>query len=375
MYIAGLQTLRVTFDDSTNPTKSNWESKSFLGTSVISLDPILFTDKQTGRTFVSQLISGNGLGLGCSLTAYSDDDGDNWIQSEGCGLPTSGADHQSIGGGPFAAPLTRDPALPVYPNSVYYCSQATVTAFCARSDDGGTTFGPGIPVYTTECGGLHGHPMVAPDGTVYFGFQNGDGHPRVAVSHDRGATWTTSVDVGEAYGIKNTAFPRVVAGDDNRAAFAFLGTPTEGPFQDSNFAGEWHLYISHTFDGGQTWSTVDATPGDPVQRGCIWMQGGSNPCRNLLDFMGSAVDKEGRVLIGYADGCVGPCINGGANSYTKKATIARQSGGKRLFAAFDPPVDPTPTPTPSATPTPTSTPAPSNVLHFHGNPTDDPPCT
>src|SRR4051812_17154971 len=234
MYIAGLQTLRVTFDDSTNPTKSNWESKSFLGTSVISLDPILFTDKQTGRTFVSQLISGNGLGLGCSLTAYSDDDGDNWVQSEGCGLPTSGADHQSVGGGPFAAPITRDAGLPVYPNSVYYCSQATVTAFCARSDDGGITFGPGIPVYTTECGGLHGHPMVAPDGTVYlpnrgcggkqsvvvsedngltwnirpvpdsiqaandpgvgigangtvyFGFQNGDGHPRIAVSHDKG---------------------------------------------------------------------------------------------------------------------------------------------------------------------------------------------
>src|SRR5207244_10423635 len=45
-------------------------------------------------------------------------------------------------------------------------------------------------------------------------------------------------------------------------------------------------------------------------------------------------------LVGYPDGCVGSCVSNptGAhpNSYTANATIARQSGGKRLFVAFDP---------------------------------------
>src|SRR5207248_5671032 len=59
----------------------------------------------------------------------------------------------------------------------------------------------------------------------------------------------------------------------------------------------------YTFDGGQTWTTVNATPGDPVQRGCIWNGGGSNACRNLLDFNDASVDKQGRVLAAYTDGC------------------------------------------------------------------------
>ena len=98
------------------------------------------------------------------------------------------------------------------------------------------------------------------------------------------------------------------------------------------------LYMAHTFDSGQTWTTIDATPTDPVQRGCIWMQGGSNPCRNLLDFMGQAVDKEGRVLVGYADGCLN--CSSSSTSHSKKATIARQVNGRRLFAAYDPSSDP-----------------------------------
>ena len=271
---------------------------------------------------------------------------------------------------------------------MYYCSQEGVTAFCARSDDGGLTYGPGVPIYTSECGGLHGHVKVSPvdgtvyvpnkscfgdntanqgvvvsedngltwsvrripfsfpgandpsvgigaDGTVYFGYQNGDGRPKIAISHDRGLNWTDAGDVGTPFGIQNTSFPVVTAGDADRAAFSFLGTPTAGNFQSAGFGGVWHLYSSHTYDGGLTWTTVDATPNDPVQRGCIWMQGGSNPCRNLLDFMDSTVDKVGRVLVGYADGCVGTCIQGSSITRASVATIGRQTSGRRLFAAGD----------------------------------------
>src|SRR5204862_8146898 len=132
---------RVTFTDSAAPTTAVWENVS-APTSKTSLDPILFTDHETGRTIVSQL-SGT-----TSLSSVSDDDGTTWIPDEGGGL-TSGVDHQTVGGGPYHAPLINPPS-PAYPHAVYYCSQQLYTAFCARSDDGGLTYGPTVPLYTTE---------------------------------------------------------------------------------------------------------------------------------------------------------------------------------------------------------------------------------
>jgi hypothetical protein len=100
----------------------------------------------------------------------------------------------------------------------------------------------------------------------------------------------------------------------------------------------WQLYVSTTYDGGNTWTTVDATPNDPVQKGTI-CGGGFNGCangtRNLLDFMDATVDKQGRAQVGFADGCIDACSAGGPNSFTALATIARQVNGRGLFAAYD----------------------------------------
>ena len=147
-----------------------------------------------------------------------------------------------------------------------------------------------------------------------------------------------SKDAGTPFGVQNAEFAEVIAGDDNRAAYAFLGTPTAGDTRSADFPGIWHLYVAFTYNGGATWTTADATPADPVQRGCIWNQGGSNPCRNLLDFNDITVDKFGRVLVGYADGCTGSCVNdpsqnassssGPASAQDALATIARQVGGR-----------------------------------------------
>jgi PKD repeat protein len=401
MYISGLQTLRITFPE-TGACDAIWEDVSYVLTSKKSLDPILWTDQAMSRTFVSQLnsvvppASPVLIGLN-SLMAYTDDDGQSWTPAQ-VNPPDGSYDHQSVGSGPYPPALA-----PVLSNSInkgraiYYCSQAGVTAFCSRSDDGGLTFGPSRNPYTLldGCGGLHGHPMtsqvdgtiylpnrgcndvqslavsedagttwvvrqvkgdswtakepsgiidpavgVANDGTVYFAWAAGEAdgtHQMVAVSSDKGATWKFPTDLGAVHGLANTVFPRVIAGDGNRAAVGFLGTTEPGDHQAADFKGTWYAYVATTYDGGQTWAVVNVTPNDPVQKeACIWNGGGSNPCRNLLDFNGMTMDDKGRAYYAYADGCIGECVTGGPNSYSAKATVARQSGGRTLLAAFDP---------------------------------------
>ena len=386
---SSLSTYKVDFDDTSTPATATWTDASANAGdgcpqgSTVSLDPILFTDHETGRTFESQLTGAD------SATCYTDDDGKTWSPSTGGGIP-SGVDHQTVGGGAYSANGVG--ALPTsrYKNAVYYCSQDIATAFCAVSRDGGTTFGAGVPTYSLlDCGGLHGHVKVAPDGTaylpnkgcgadqaaivskdngtswtvskvpgatpgdsdpsvgvgangtVYFGYVGADGKPGMAVSRDQGKTWSDRQTVGTKFGIQNAVFPTVVAGDDDRASIAYLGTPTGGNYQDNaNFHGEWHLYVDTTYDGGKTWVTSDATPNDPVQVGSICT--GGTTCgddRNLLDFIDVTTDDHGRVEVAFADGCIDACVSDpqhqGRDAY---ATIARQSGGKTLFTAYDPAV-------------------------------------
>ncbi|MEY2507144.1 MAG: hypothetical protein QOH01_1473 [Verrucomicrobiota bacterium] len=429
---------RATFNDCSSPANVVWEAKplQLAATPRAAGDPILFTDHDTGRTFVSQL---EGLTPAGSTTDITDNDGDTFSVSEGSSLP-SDIDHQTFGGGPFHDP--KPPTVGTYPNAVYYASQSVSDARAAVSLDGGQTFGPAFPMYTiNDCAGLHGHIKVSPkdgtvyvpnvgcggaipfhetgakqavivsedngitwkirpipdstthgngsldntiigtrdpsvsidaDGNVYFVYQAedrltpnpdgkdiaGDTHPKVAVSHDRGLTWEPSIDVGATVingnPIKNATFVTATAGSGGRAAVAFFGTETGGnnwPCGEGDdcslnaqgvstginprplFGGVWYLYVSTTFDGGKTWTTQNVTPGDPIQRGGIC---GGGTCRNLLDFMDLQIDKEGRVLVAGVDGCVGACVVGGANSFTAKGFITRQSGGKRMLAAFDP---------------------------------------
>jgi len=400
-----LQTLFITFDDScpANGQSAIWYNSAAPTSQFVDSDPIGFTDRETGRVFAGELTLTSPT---CKIS-FTDTDGLNGGQPSPLGWsPTSGPlgsgiDHETIGGGHYHAPA---PPHGSYPNAVYYCSQDLVTAFCLRSDDGGATYGPPVPTYTTQCGGLHGHVKVAPDGTVYLpnnncggtgavvvsedngltwsirpvqnamtqtrananlqdpavaidnnghvyfamssstvdGTATGGSNAVVATSTDRGQTWQNIYDVGQLYSLKNIAFPAAVAADANRSAVAFYGSKTPGDESANSFTGIWHLYIASTFDGGRHWTVTDATPSDPIQRGCIWMHGGADICRNLLDFFDMTVDKQGRVEVGYVDGCAdGPCAQATGtakgNAYTARGVIARQSSGRRLIASFDPP--------------------------------------
>ena len=396
LYQSSLSTYQVGFTDSRSGTTASYADRSAsvatgcpVG-STISLDPILATDKATGRTIESQLLDVRAAG---SLSCVTADDGRSWSVSQGGGF-NSGVDHQTLGWGPYAPGGVA--ALRSFGSELYYCSQDIVDASCSTSSDGGKTFGPAVPMYNkTQCGGLHGHVKVSPDGTAYVPNKSCGGHPAVvvstdnglswtvrpvpaamsgksdpsvgvaddgtvylgwngannhaftSVSHNKGLTWSTPFDVGTQLGIQNIAFPAAVAGDANRAAVAFLGTTTGGNSQQTDvFKGVWRLYVASTFDGGRTWTTSNATGSDPVQRGSICTSGttcGSD--RNLLDFIDATIDPAGRVLVGYADGCTAACVTTTAPVATTTgyrdalATIARQSSGLRMYAAADPKPD------------------------------------
>jgi PKD repeat protein len=399
---------RANFDDCSSPAVNLWENIS-VQTTPAGLDVIGFTDhyttNQLGLSYPPPHTTGRhffiDLGAGDSVGSVSDNDGNSYLPG-GNGGPGQGPDHETLGAGPYHSPVPTPPS-PAYPNAVYYCSQSLTEAECSRSDDGGQTFAPAVPIFNpTVClGGIHGHVKVSPQGTVYvpnsacfsgtgnngaaistnngitwnqftvpgstgdqdpsigigqnnvgkpagqvpntiyLGWVSADGHAHAAHSPDEGATWQDDIDVGSILGVQNAAFPVVVAGDDNRAAFGFVGTTSSGIAafsDDGSFHGIWHLYIAHTYDGGHSWILIDATPIDPVQMGQVCLKGtGCAAARNLLDFNDFTVDAQGRGLLGYADGCVNCNNTFTGQSGAAHGAIARQSGGRRLFAAFDTP--------------------------------------
>jgi hypothetical protein len=388
-----LETLFVTFNDScpANGASSSWVNRRAPTSQFVDSDPIGFTDRDTGRVFAGELTL---LSPQTVKISHTDDDGVTWVPDQSGGI-ASAVDHETIGGGVYHAPIPTG-VSPLYPNAVYYCSQDIATALCSRSDDGGAHYGPSVPIYNlTACGGLHGHVKVSPkDGTVYvpnrdcagqsaavvsqdngitwsvrpvqsaavpntsasddpaigidsngrvyFAFANNGTAAAVATSDDFGVTWHNIFNVSSVFGLKNIAFPAAVAGSAGRAAVAFYGSTTGvGDSNLGDFTGIWHLYVAHTFNGGATWTTSDLTPTLPMQRGGLLRGGDAYITRNLLDFFDVTIDRDGRVLVGYVNGCSGgncaqaqPTAHG--NTYSATASIARQSSGRRMLAGKDP---------------------------------------
>lgn len=375
LFQATQRTLRVTGFNGRG--KATWTDVSPLIPGLYTFDPILETDKKTGRSWTSQL------DLYCSRMAYTDDAGATWTQvPAGCGLGAAW-DHQTVGVGPF-----REGGLAPtgsYPNAVYYCAQTGVTAQCSTSLDGGLTYLPGHPAYTAaECTTAHGHLKTSPDGiaylppfdcfgraglarsmdngltwtthvvdgstigdamhpsvdvsadgTVYYAWGGSDGSPYAAVSRDAGATWSLPLQLGAEVGVKNTRFVATVAADADRAAVAYLGSKTGGDGSAPAFTGEWHVYVSLTYDRGRTWRTYNTTPRQPVQVGAICTSGTlCTADRNLLDFIDVIVDGRGRVLVSIADGCPPGTVCSRATRGSK-ALIVRQESGRGLYRKFD----------------------------------------
>ncbi len=314
---ANLTTIKAQFPSyGVSPTLTD---VSCAATAQTTLDPIMFTDSQTGRTGVSQLLfnplAANSITQFFDTTATSPSGPQAVCQPSQGGGELSGPDHQTLGGGvyPKALPAGVGPTG-AYKHAFYYCSQAIVAAFCSRSDNGGTSFVTGAPPYTTadRCGGLHGHVRVGPEGnvylpnkrcgavqglavsttaaqswtlkpvtgttksdgsdpsvaadragTVYFASVSSTGKPQVSVSGDKGSTWKAPINIGDSLHIAKSVYPEVIAGDAGRATVAFVGSTTPG---DRNLAPYGKSADGTTYTGG----TFDLYTSTTVDGGASW---------------------------------------------------------------------------------------------------------
>jgi len=245
------------------------------------------------------------------------------------------------------------------------------------------------PEAMAACGGINGHPAGAPDGTVYVPLNLGCPGPVVLVTTDNGLTWTARVgptdhgaaeidpDItvtpdGTAYmlyrgsdhlqylvrskdrfatfegpwkvslpEVRSTVFTVITSGDDGRIAMAYLGT--EDSKKEPSVAENgtrWNLYTVFSLDANAetpTFTTLQVTSDEaPVQIGCVWLNGGGNPCRNMLDFIDMHTTPDGRPVVAFTDGCAKDCdYNATATneqSRSRLTTIAIVDSGPSLYA-------------------------------------------
>ncbi len=348
------------------------------------LDPWVFVDTATDRVYHAPLY------VACTWMSWSDNGGDSWFSNPVTGCGTPGHDHQKITAGPPAPGTTTRG----YPSVIYYAYNSfrgEGTVF-SRSLDGGLTFTDERVIHAQdEChGGLNGPIHAALDTTVYVPKQvcggvdvlvsrdsgltwttvpipdatapsrffspmiesdadgnafltwNGeDAQMYLATSTDKGASWSTPVRVSPP-GVTATHMSVIAANGTGRVAIAYLATDadtskwtTRTP-HDASPDTRWHLMVSFIADAlanDPVIVTHRVTPeDDPVQIGRIWQGGGTEPKRNLRDFIGMT-ERDGRVYVAYADGCPKGCTTS-AESVGNEVTAAILNTGASLAGAF-----------------------------------------
>jgi hypothetical protein len=349
----------------------------------MSLDPILYLDKDTGRVFTNNIPPD----ITCQPISFTDDAGESWTNTGICGH----FDHQNIFSGP--APEGGDQPSG-YPNVVYYCainlvmlSGTSTATTCGRSLDGGLTWLPsGEPAYLTPigegegglpwCDGAVGHGFVGPDGTVYLP-RVWCGQPFVSISHDEGLTWdqaqvakiggvaheagvaadragnlyyvwiardhlpylAISRDQGKSWerplmvgppGLQRASLPALDIGDDRKIAITYAGSETPGKNEKKWL---WNGYITMTADALAAdpvfYTGTISAPSDPLHIG----ECGTTRCHSLGDFFDVTIAPDGTPWAAYVDACFEPdyCVpTFEAVGVRGEAVVGRLVGGPRL---------------------------------------------
>lgn len=250
-------------------------------------------------------------------------------------------------------------------------SCGTLTGMMATADNGNTWNLRTVPTSRGDGRFDPGVGISHESGWVYIGQGEGEGTPSVCacigMSKNEGIGWedmgladgapvgTKWYDVSRSYfaetgvDLVHFEFAKVVAGDDKRVAFSFLGSDTVGTDDNSCKGGTtmplvWNYYVAISYDAGSSWHVSQVNPvGNPVQYGGIYNgqdpNQGTDYCRNLLDFYDMQIDRKGRVYLGWSDGCdinlsPNPCTDS-KTSELAIGTVTRQSTGCGLFRSQD----------------------------------------
>lgn len=349
------------------------------------IDPYLWRDDASGRLFYV-LYSRPA----CSSIAWTDDNGASWESSvppKICSETVT--DYPKLWTSPVAGGGTTPAGHPYF---VHLCYNGGLTLGCQRSIDGGRTWLPASSPYpdTGECdtpSPIPGWPTVHQrSGTIYMpksfcgklevaiSRDNGDSWNRVvvakdphespygawariaidragnlyymwhgagkdvlggnrvllSVSRDKGRTWSSPIDVGIP-GVTAVKYPSLVAGDDGRIAFLYMGSDVRGGFNAPKKRmkqATWNAYVGFTLDALAYKPTIATAminpPSDPLHMGpcdyrcspdpdncgTVGCDMGS-PVAGIFDYLQLALDpKTGRVAASLVDQCSGACAVG-----------------------------------------------------------------
>lgn len=348
----------------------------------ISLDPVLYLDKDTDRVFTNNIPPD----ITCQPVSFTDDAGKEWTTTGICGH----FDHQNIFTGPPVSSETSG-----YPNIVYYCAinlvmlaDTSTATTCSKSLDGGLTWiHTGEPAYLTPippdddqedpwCDGAVGHGFVdrkgivylprvwcgrpylsisrdegltwegvkvagngglgheagvAVDrkGTIYFTWIAEDGLPYLAVSRNGGKKWGRPMMIASP-GVKRASLPAIDVGGNGKIAITYAGSESRGKDSDK---WTWHGYITMSADADARdplfYSGTINAKNRPLMRG----ECGRVRCHTLGDFFDVTIAPDGTPWVAYVDACYKPnaCIDSfEAVGIRGESVVGRFVGGPNL---------------------------------------------
>jgi len=153
----------------------------------------------------------------------------------------------------------------------------------------------------------------------------------LAVSKDRGATWTQPIKVNN--GPQTTTFPWIVAGDAGKIDIVYYGTSEKG-FSPETVpeSSKWKVWLAQSLNALDPKPNFKENPATGfIHQGSICTSGTgcASGTRDLLDFFQVDVDSLGLANIAYTDNLNGP--PDGSDPHQELVYFVQQRGGKTLY--------------------------------------------